>query len=527
MIRPCRSRILFALALLLSLAAAAWAEGIFTVSAPGSGPAPWVFDQPSVTANGTVLHVAFVGDNAVGGGTPRTRLFYAAVNGGADFTNGATLPSAVILTAPVAVDNALFTDARHPQVALRSATEVAILFQAIPSDNLAVGFKLFRALLTIDNNSVTAQRVDEVLDPSGGRMPGRLTDPSFAVVATDNSMRVAFSSFPSLAAPSFADVYYARVGLDNARVFDNSLTLLTKTAASAGVSTLPRLRLEGTTRSHIAWAADSGTTAPSDIYYAMVKEGTAGVDNLAIGATPILGNQRWGYPTVLLPAASRVLIVAGVESGIAGIAGPIGVAYLNPDAVTHDGNPVTVGNLIAGSSFIVSPPDNRNPLSNVFSAYHPEASLDVSNRVHVAGYGSFDGTRGTAGTYFSMSLLGVTATTGLLADLVSPGVPVGSGNAAFADSIAGDYTRPAFVHFSTKAVLFWSGPDNVVAGSRNLYVTSALSSTDIPVPVKQSGCSMVDDPRGGEKGRIPGAAVLLLPAAFLAMRKGMRKAFGR
>src|SRR3990170_3095702 len=525
MIRPCRSRILLALAALLSLAAAAWAEGIFTVNTTGAGPGPWVFDQPSVAPNGTVLHVAFVGDNAVAGGTPRTRVFYAAVNGEADFTNKATVPSQVILTSPVAIDNTLFTDARHPQVALRSATEVAILFQAIP----AAGFKLFLALLTIDNNAVTAQSVAEILGSSGARMPGRLTDPAFALVAADNSLRVAFSSFPSLAAPSpFADVYYARVGLDNAMVTDNTLTLLTTTAASTGVSALPRLRLEGTTSGHIAWAADTGTTAPSDIYYAMVKEGSPGVDNLAIGATPILRNQRWGYPTVLLPAASRVLVVAGVETGIDGIAGPLGVAYLNPDAVTHDGNPVTVENLIAGASFIVSPPDNRNPLSNTFSAFHPEASLDVSNRVHVAGYGSFDGTRGTAGTYFSMSLLGVTSTTattsGNIADLVSPGVPVGSGDLALADSITGDYTRPAFVHFSGKAILFWSGQDNVVSDSRNLYVTSALSSSDIPVAAKQSGCSMVGDPRVGEAGRIPGAAVLLLPAVLLALRKGLRKA---
>ena len=313
MIRTSRSRILIALAALLFVAAAAWAEGIFTVNITGAGPTPWVFDQPYVAPNGTVLHVAFVGDNAVGGGTPRTRIYYAAVNGAADFTNKATVPSQVFLTAPVAIDNALFTDARHPQAALRSATEVAILFQALPSDDPAAGFKLFRALLTIDNNAVTAQSVAEIRDAAGGRIAGRLTDPSYALVAADNSLRVAFSSFPSLAAPSpFADVYYARVGLDNARVVDNTMTLLTKTAAGTGVSALPRLRLEGTTRGHIAWAADTGTTAPSDIYYAMVKEASPGVDNLAIGATPVLGNQRWGYPTVLLPAASRVLVVAGV-----------------------------------------------------------------------------------------------------------------------------------------------------------------------------------------------------------------------
>jgi len=92
-------------------------------------------------------------------------------------------------------------------------------------------------------------------------------------------------------------------------------------------------------------------------------------------------------------------------------------------------------------------------------------------------------------------------------------------------SLPGDYTRPAFMHLSGKAVHFWSGQDNTVAGARNLYVTSTFSSTDAPVPVKQSGCSMVDDPRDYDAGRIPGAAVLLLPAALLALRRAARKAF--
>jgi hypothetical protein len=94
--------------------------------------------------------------------------------------------------------------------------------------------------------------------------------------------------------------------------------------------------------------------------------------------------------------------------------------------------------------------------------------------------------------------------------------------------IPGDYTRPAFAHFSGRAVHFWSGPDDALAGDavpRNLYVTSALDSPD-NAPTAQSGCSMVDDPRRGEAGRTPGAAVLLLPAALLALRRAARKAFG-
>jgi hypothetical protein len=101
---------------------------------------------------------------------------------------------------------------------------------------------------------------------------------------------------------------------------------------------------------------------------------------------------------------------------------------------------------------------------------------------------------------------------------------VGTGDIAFAMQLPEDYTRPAFVHFSGKSVNFWSGPDNVVAGARNLYVTSTFSSSD---PTSQSGCSMVDDPSRGEAGRIPGAAVLLVPAALLALRRTARKAFGR
>jgi hypothetical protein len=523
-----RSRILLVIAATVGLAAAAWAEGIFPVNDAGTGN--WVFDQPSVVANGTVLHVAFVGDSAVGGSI-NTRLYYAAVNGAADFTNKATTRSQVLVTAPVPIDDdSLYTNARHPQISVRSATELAILFQAIPVGG-STSYKLFRALVTIENNAVTSRRIDKIQGAPEDDSGRGLTDPSFALVTTDNTMRVAFSSSPSIVAgSSYADVYYARVGLDNARVLDDTLSLLTRTPASTGVTPLPRLRLEGTTRSHISWAADNGTTAPSDIYYAMVKEASPGVDNLAIGATPVLGNQRWGFPNVLLPAASRVLVLAGVESGTPGIAGPVGVALLNPDAVVHDGNPVTVSNTIAGASFIVYPPDNRNPLSNTFSAYHPEASLDGSNRVHVAGYGALAGIHGTAGTYFTMSLLGVTATTGNFADLVSPGVSIGTDKSSFADSIPGDYTRPAFVHFSGKAVHFWSGQDNAGTIARNLYVTSTVSSVDPPppvVPAKQSGCNVVDDPRHGEAGRIPGAVVLLLPAALLALRRATRKAFAR
>jgi len=522
MIRVFRSRTLFILAALLSLSAVAWAEGVFTVNVPGAGPGTWVFDQPSVVANGTTLHVAFVGDNAA---TGRYGVYYAGLNGAADFRNKATTRAQVVLTAPVAIDNGLlYSDARHPQVALRSATEVAILFQAIPSDNPAAGFKLFCARITLDNNAVVSQRVNEIVDNTSLRMTGSLVDPSFALVATDNTLRVAYADNTT------GDVYYARVrlGTDNAFLAGSPFLLTPgQWPFTRGTAPRPRLHLEGTTRSHIAWAADTAA-ATSVIYYSMVKEISPGVDNVAIGATPVLsGPFRWAFPNVLLPAASRVLVLAGVDSGTIGEPGYLGTAFLNPDAVTHDGNFVNPGNTIAGASFYLFPPGSNTPLSSVFSVYHPEATLDASKRIHVAGYGSATLPYLTAGTYYSMSLLGVTTLAGNLADLISPGVPVGTGPLAYAMSLPGDYTRPAFVHLNAKAVLFWSGQDNVVAGSRNLYVTSARSSTDPPVPVKQSGCSMVDDPRGGETGRIPGAAVLLLPAVLLALRKRIRKAFAR
>jgi len=115
-------------------------------------------------------------------------------------------------------------------------------------------------------------------------------------------------------------------------------------------------------------------------------------------------------------------------------------------------------------------------------------------------------------------------TNSVFASMVGSPVSVGIGDIAFATQLPADYTRPAFVHFSGKSVNFWSGPDNVVSGARNLYVTSTFSPAD---PSKQSGCSMVDDPRGYDAGRIPGAAVLLLPAALLALRRAARKAFAR
>ncbi|MHB1012946.1 MAG: hypothetical protein ACYC37_08615 [Desulfobacteria bacterium] len=533
-----RSRFLLVIAAAVSLSSAAWAEGIFPVNDAGTGN--WTFDQPSVAAYASVLHVAFVGDNAAGvfntdntvNTSLNTRLYYAAVNGGADFTNKLTTRSQVLVTPAVAIDNALFNQARHPQIALLSATELAIVFQAIPSDNPAAGFKLFLARLTINNNTVTSQRVTEIRDAAGARIPGNLTDPSFGFVVVDNTLRVAFSSSPSLLAGSpYSDVYYARVGWDNALVLNN--TLLLNSVNSTGVSALPRLVLDGNNYSHIVWAAgNADPTSIATIYYAMVHAVVPSVvDNLAIGDTQVLiGGYHWGFPNILLTNGSAIWILAADESPFGrstGLAGSVGISEINPYAVTHDGNPVNVTNVGSNTSFFLNPPGG-SVLSSDFDAYQPEAALDSQNRIHVSGYGFLypDG-HGTPGRYYAMSLGTTTSgagTTSVFASMVANPVFVGTGDVAFAAQLPGDYTRPAFVQFSGKSINFWSGPDNVVAGARNLYVTSTFAPAN---PTKQSGCSMVDDPRRGEAGRIPGSAVLLLPAVLLALRRAARKAFGR
>jgi hypothetical protein len=518
----CFRRFLFVIAATVGLAAGAWAEGIFPVNDPGSGN--WVFDQPSVVANGTVVHVAFVGDSDTGAdSSPDTKVYYAAVNGGADFTNKLTTRNQVLITAPVAIDDALFHQARHPQIALRSATQLEILFQAIPVGD--TNYKLFLAVVTIDNNAVKTQLVKEVQNPVSGRMSGNLVDPSFGLVASDNSLRVAYTDTST----GIGNVYYSRVGWDNAFIVGSSI-LLSSQPSSQGVQPLPRLRLDGNNDSNIVWAANDTTNTPTGIYYAMVRKIPPGVvDTLAIGATQVIfGGYRWGFPGVLVLNPSNVWIFAGEVIDPDGFAGSLAITQVNPYAVTHDGNPVNVNNVGTNSLFFLNPPGG-SVLSSDFDVYRPEVDLDIQSRVHVAGYGFRGGPplfQGTPGRYYVMSL-GTTAsgagTSAVFGSMIGSPVSVGTGDIAFAMQLPGDYTRPAFVHFSGKSVNFWSGPDNVVTGARNLYVTSTFSPPD---PTTQSGCSMVDDPRRDEAGRIPGAAVLLLPAFLLALRRAMRKAFG-
>ncbi len=517
-----RTRYLLALAALL-LSTSARAELIFPVNESGTGA--FTFDQPTGVLDGSTVHVAFIGDAA---GTGQFSLYYAAINGAADLTNQATTRAQVLITPAVAIDNgAAYTDARHPRVQLLGPGQVVIVFQAIPAG--ATDYKLFLALVTVANNAVQTQTVREITDPVTGRMAGRLIDPSFGLVVPERAARVAYTDNTA------GNVYCARIAVDNASLVGSPI-LLTPTAQTRGITPLPGLAVDSQNRTHIAWAANNALGTPSDIYYAMVHEAGA-IDNLAIGATSILyGGFRWGFPSVLLPAnngiprTNSVLVVAADDPlETSGLATTVGVAMVAPDAVTPDGNPVGPGNLISGQTFLVSPPGS-SPLADTFSAYHPGAAIDSSNRVHVSGYGFLaPGNLGSAGSYYTMDLLGVTTApiTGYPtteAVLSSPREPVGTGTLAYATTLPGDYTRTAFVHMNTRAFLFWSAQDNVVSGAHNLYVTSALSSTDLVGA--STGCSTVAGP-GERNGEIPWAALLLLPAVLLLLRRAARKALAR
>ncbi len=518
---PFRRRIsLFASAFLL-FAATAGAEAVFRVNDDGSGT--WTFDQPASVTSGSRVHVAFVGDAA---GSGQFLLYYAAVEGRAEFTDKALTRSQVVVTPAIAIDNgSLYTDARHPQIALRSANRLVILFQAVPAGSAAGDYRLFRALVTLDGNSVIGQAVSEIVNPDLSRMSGILVDPSFKPVPADNSLRLAYTDNTT------GNVYYARAGMDTASLSASPI-LLSSLPSSRGAKPLPRLQLDGNNDSHVVWAANNELATPTGIYYAFVKATPAGgvADALAIGATEVLyGGYRWGFPNVLVVSPTSVWIVAADQPfGASGLAGSLGITSVNPYGVTHDGSPVNVNNLGQNALFFLTPPGGT-VLPPDFDAYQPEAALDSLNRAHVAGYG-FRGDaplfQGTPGRYYTMGLGNVSssATTAAFASLITYPVSVGTGDLSFAMQIPGDYTRPAFAHFNGKAVHFWSGPDNVVSGASNIYVTSTLDAVE---PAAQSGCSIAGDPGRSGEGGVPGSAVLFLPAILLLVRRTARKVLAR
>ncbi len=515
-------RFMMAFAMLL-FAASARAEAIFPVNVSGSGL--WAYDQPAVVADGSLIHVAFVGDST---GSGQFKLYYAGVQSGANFSDNNTTRSQVVTIPPTVIDNgALYSDARHPRIALRASNQLIIVFQAVPAGLGSGDYRLFRALVNIANNAVTTQSVSEIVGANGVRMSGPLTDPSFRPVTSDGSLRMAYAQ-PSA---GLGNVYFARAGIDNATLAAAPI-LLSSVAASQGIQPLPRLALDGNNYSHVVWAANNAAGTPSGIYYAMVKTVSPGTtDVLGIGATQVLyGGNRWVFPNVLVMSTSQVWVVAVDEPlGSEGLAGPLGITQLNPSAVTQDGNPVNVNNAGWNTLFFVTVPGGSVLPAN-FDVYHPEVAIDSQNRGNVAGYGfrsSVPPYQGTPGRYYTMGLgtSSSSSVTNAFAVMISYPTPIGgTSNLALAMQTPGDYTRPAFIHYNGKAVHFWSGPDNVVSGARNLYVTSTVDAVD---PSQDSGCAVVGAPPGNGVSPLPEAAALLLPAVLLAVRRAARKAVAR
>lgn len=501
---------IFRIAFASVLLAAAWggtafAEKTFSVNDNNTG----VFDQPSVVLNGLVANVAYIGGSSTAG--PFT-VFFAAVNGGADFSN-LLLPrdNTVIPIPAVAIDNtgtppnSPYFDARHPKIALRSATEVVILFQARPAPADVV-YRPYIARLAVAPTSATLISVRQVTGfPAGELSTGDIEDISYNLLLADNTARMAFANRSSISAATPFHVFYARVGLDNAAVVGTPLPLSSgnddTVTGSDGFRPVPSLNLDPLGNSHIAWAANDNTPNPGGVYYALVTS-TAAVDNVGIGATEVLGRTlSWGHPSIIVLATNSVILLAGDES-IPGRAGSMGVVNLNPDAVApKNGLPVSIGLV---RSFLVSGP---SILPSTFDLYRPEAFLDASARFHMTGYGA----SGSAATYYAMRL----TVTFPFAEIVTAPAPVGLNE--FPAELPGDYTKAALRFLNGRTIVFWSG---LIPGSanRNLNVTTVQSVVDV-APAEESGCSMVGDPRAGEAGRVPGAALLFLPAAALAVRR--------
>ncbi|MBP2675229.1 MAG: hypothetical protein H6Q84_2069, partial [Deltaproteobacteria bacterium] len=423
-------------AFLILFAASAHAEAIFPVNGPGIGV--WEYDQPSVALSGSRIHIAFVG---YGAGTGDFKLYYAAVEGGADFANTATTRSTVLLTPAVAIDNgAAYTDARHPRIALRTDNELVVLFQAVPAGLAAGEYRLFRARILLANNTVHTQLVSEILGSGSARLPGTLVDPSFRLVTSDNSLRVAYADDDA------GNVYFARVGIDNANVVGSPI-LLSYLASSRGVKPIPRLDLDGYNYSHVVWAANDTDAEPTGIYYSLVRANPSGVlDNLAIGPTQVISaNKRWGFPCIIVLAPTSVWVYAFDQPfGLPGLAGAMSFIALNPFAVAHDGNPVNVNNVAASALFFLSSPGGT-VLTGEFESYQPEILNDAQGLVHIAGYGYRGGPpnfQGTSGRYFAMGMgsIGANAATATLASLSLFPVYVGTGDVSFGTQIAGDYT---------------------------------------------------------------------------------------
>lgn len=499
------------LALLLTFILAAPAQAEITI--PVNDNNTGVFDQPSAVLDGATVRTAFIGDVAASG---VFKIYYSAVNGSANFQNLALVrDNTVILTPATAVDNAAapndpYYDARHPKILMRSLTQAVILFQARPTavDNV---YRPYIALLTFSGNSVSSISVRRILFPAGFLDTVDIEDLSFGIATTGNTARMAFSAKAEIGAPGTFQVYFARVGLDNAMVVGAPI-LLSSIEGTDGLRPLPSLRLDTLNRAHIAWAANNDPAGSGPVYYALVKE-TNGVDNNVIQATPVLARGlRWGFPSAHVFNNSSIVVLAADET-VPGQAGNIGFININPDADDQDGDPVQVA---VNTTFVITPPGELI-LPDQFKLYHPDSFLDSGGRVHMAGYGLDN----TLCYYLAFQLI----TTSPYFDVITVPTQVGTGSTEYPVELAGDYTRAAFVYMNIgRAVAFWSGRTGTA--NRNLDV-SAVTSSVILTPEDESGCSMVSNPRPAEGSRAASASFIFLPAVILAVRRFCRRFRGR
>lgn len=496
-----------AIVLVASMAAVAAAEKTVPVNDPAI---PGVFDQPSVAVWGNTLHVAYIGASSSAG---PFRLFYAAVGGGTRFDNLDLTrdTEGFLVTPPIPIDNTAvgndaYVDARHPRIAMLSATEAVILFQAKPVASSDPAYALYLTRITLDNNAVAQQSVRLVTGVSGFN-----EDVSFGLVTDDDTARVAYAGRATVSGAF--DVFYARISLDSAAVtgIPGTPLLLSSVAGSTGTRPLPSLKLDSSNRAHIAWAANDNSSSPNGIYYALVKE-TNGADNVVIAATELIGRSRkWGHPNTVVASTSSVIILAADES-LPGFAGNIGMVNINPNEDDQDGSPVEVA---TDTRFLLTPPGEAI-LPESFSLYRPEAFRDSLGQIHVTGYGN----NGTRSTYYAFKL----ASSDPFAQFVINPRPVGLDSSEFPVSLAGDYTRAGFGFLTGgKVVVFWSG---AVAGTgnRNLDVTALPTASAIETD--ESGCRIVANSRAGDAGRNADGLLLVLPVAFLWIRRGLRRALG-
>jgi hypothetical protein len=490
-----------------AMATTSAAEKTVTVNDPAI---PGVFDQPSVAVSGSVMHAAYIGaDNTAG----PFRLFYAAINGNSDFTNLSLsrTTAGFLVTPPTPVDNTApgndaYVDARHPRIAMRSAGEAVILFQAKPAASPDPTYALYLARLTLEGDAVVQQSVRLVTGVSGFN-----EDVSFALNTSDGTARVAYAGRPVVSGDF--NVFYARISLDTAAVTGTPGTplLLSSETGSTGARPLPSLKLDSSARSHIAWAANDNSSSPNGIYYALVKE-TGGADNVAIGATQLLGRSRtWGHPNTLVVSTSSVVILA-VDESLPELAGNIGMVNINPNADDQDGSPVEVA---TNTRFLLTPPGEAI-LPESFSLYRPEAFRDSLGQIHMAGYGN----NGTRSTYYAFKL----ASGFPFAQFQTNPLPVGLDSSEFPVSLAGDYTRAGLGFLTSgKVVVFWSG-EVAGTGNRNLDVTGVPAPSAIETD--ESGCRVATKSRAGGAGRNADVLFLVLPFAFLWMRRVLRRALG-